>query len=69
MKIRVCFRDGTWCDSDKYHFTFHGLELEGNAFRFFSEQSPLTCTEKSGKITQTIPCGEITRIIEEEVQE
>lgn len=71
MKIRVCFRDGTWYDSDKYNFSFHGLDLKHNADRFFYEQGCLTCIDKKYKMTTFIPCGEITSIteIEDEVEE
>lgn len=71
MKIRVCFRDGTWYDSDKYHFSFHGLDLKGNIDKFLYEHDHLTCRNKNLKITTFVPYGEITAIteIEEEVSE
>ena len=64
MKLNVWLRDETCICSDNYSLTFHGLVLDKNMDRFFSEKSALRCKRHDKTNTRWIPFSEIVEITE-----
>lgn len=40
--ITIHFKDGKTLSSKYYYFSFHGLNLSGNVYRYLNEKSVLT---------------------------
>ena len=63
--IVVYLKDGKTLSTKFYKFSFHGLDLNGNVYKFLSEKSPLTVQDiENKKLFYYIPYEEIEKIEE-----
>lgn len=63
--IVIYFKDGTTFSSKGYKFSFHGLDLNGNVYKYLDEKSPLIVQDlEQEKLFYYVPYEEIAQIKE-----